>query len=239
MHNTEYPRQLLEPVRAVSFDLDDTLWHCEPAIRYAEAQLFHWLERETPRITARHTEESLLAYRMQIHAANPDLHCDVTLLRKLGLRTLLEQFDYPAELAEEAFSVFFAARSEVVLYDGALSLLEKLASRYRLAAITNGNADLQRIGIAGYFDEIQAASIERAPKPDPAMFREVIDGFGIRSAELLHVGDNPVADVQGGHNAGALTVWFNQFNDDWPLELRRAQFEVLSLTELSELLIGG
>jgi len=71
-----------------------------------------------------------------------------------GLKQLLSEFNYPEDLADEGFDVFYKARSDVELYEGAEELLDKLGTRFKLAAITNGNADLNRIGIANSFDKI-------------------------------------------------------------------------------------
>jgi len=132
------------------------------------------------------------------------------------------------------------------LYEGTHELLQMLKGSHKLAAITNGNADLQLIGIAHYFDDIQRATLSNPPKPASDMFDACCRNLGIASAELLHVGDNPETDVIGGHLAGALTVWFNQSGEPWPEHLnspdvcsadfRGPDFEVSSLPELQALL---
>ena len=228
---------LLAQVQVVSFDLDDTFWHCGPAIQHAENTLFTWMQSNTSRITEFHTVESLARHRLQMVKTHPQLHCDVTLMRQTWLAQILREFDYPTELAADAFAVFYQARSEVDLYDGVHELLQALRARYRLAAITNGNANLQSIGIAHYFDDIQHASVDNAPKPDAEMFRRCVARFSLPPSALLHVGDNPETDVGGGHNAGALAVWFNQQAAVWPDNLPAPQFEVNSIPQLQQLLV--
>ncbi|NND90519.1 MAG: HAD family hydrolase [Granulosicoccus sp.] len=226
----------LDSIQAVSFDLDDTLWHCEPVIIKAEAALYRWHQENTPAIAAAHTPTSLQAHRTAMRSRFPHFGNCVTALRLAGLRVLLKQFGYPESLAEEAFGVFYKARSEVVLYDGTLDLLKALKSRYRLAAITNGNADLDLIGIADYFDVVYAAGLQLAPKPQPDMFRCCLEHLNIGGQALLHIGDNPVADVSGGHNAGVQTLWFNQYNESWPEQLPRPHFQVQCLSDIVTLL---
>lgn len=138
-------------------------------------------------------------------------------------------------LAEEGFEVFYKARSEVTLYDGALQMLSALKQRYKLAAITNGNADLHIIGIAGYFDLIYAADLATPPKPEPDMFHQCLNEWGLSADTLLHIGDNPVTDVTGGHNAGVQTMWFNQYNAMWPDHLKPPHFEVQSVRDIVSL----
>lgn len=226
----------LNAIEVISFDLDDTLWHCAPAITHAEEALFEWHKIATPKVTRVHTMESLLAYRSQMQAARPELLGCVTAMRIAGLKALLADFGYPEELATEGFAVFYNARSEVDLYDGVLEMLATLKQHYRLAAITNGNADLHRIGIAGYFEQIYAADLTLAPKPEPAMFQQCLRDLDIPACALLHIGDNPATDIGGGHNAGVQTLWFNPYNDAWPDHLSAPHFEVQALSDITALL---
>ncbi len=226
----------LKNIRAVSFDLDDTLWDCAPAILHAENTLYSWLEQHHPHIVARRNRDKLRELRADMYQTHPHLITDVSMMRKAMLHLLFDQHENRELLVEEAFSVFFAARSEVELYEGTHELLAALQKDYKVAAITNGNASLELIGIADYFHDIQSASLANPPKPEPDMFEACCRKFRIAAHELLHVGDNPQTDVVGGHNAGIRTVWFNQFGADWPEALPRADFEVQSLAELQQLL---
>ena len=156
---------MLSRIQAISFDLDDTLWDCAPAIRNAEKALYEWHKQKTPTITKVHSPESLMEYRKQVRAAYPELTRCVTAIRKQGLKTLLLEYGYPEGWAEEAFAVFYKARSEVVLYEGVIDMLDRLNQTLRLAAITNGNADLQSIGIEKHFERIYACLLYTSPSP--------------------------------------------------------------------------
>jgi len=226
----------LAGIRALSFDLDDTLWDCAPAIRHAEATLHAWFARETPRVLEHHDRESLIAFRADIAAEHPHLRGDVTAMRRTGIARLLAEHDYPEPLLDEAFAVFHRARSEVVLYDGVPEALAALGRRYRMAAITNGNADLEQIGLAGHFAFTLAASLELAPKPAPEMFELCLERFGIAAHELLHIGDNVSTDVGGAQRAGVRALWFNGRDEGWPEALPPPDFEVRSIAGLAELL---
>lgn len=223
-----------DAVRVVSFDLDDTFWDCAPAIENAEAALFDWHAVNTPRILAAHDPDSLLQFRTRIRKQYPELAGCVTAIRLQGLRSLLAEFDYPEELAEEGFSVFYRARSEVVIYPQVLELLRGLSGRRKVAAITNGNADLEYIGIAHLFDKILSADLHLKAKPHPDMFERCVEYFGIRADQMLHIGDNPVTDVVGGIEAGVQTIWFNQHGHDWPDHLATPHFEMRSITGILE-----
>ena len=222
----------LSKVKAISFDLDDTLWDCAPAIAKAEAALFEWHTRHTPEITRAHNRAELQDYRTEFRKNNPALKGCVTEMRLAGLRHLLGSFGYSPSLAEEAFSVFFKARSEVDLYADVLDMLRTLSSSFRLAAITNGNADLQSIGISMYFTHIYAANLTLLEKPAPDMFDLCLHDLDIPACALLHVGDNPVTDIFGASAVGVQTLWFNQYNDVWPDHLEPPNFEVSTLSQV-------
>ena len=230
----------LEGVRAVSFDLDDTFWDCAPAIARAEGVLRDWLAREAPGVLEAHDPDEVARHRAAMIEAEPALAGDVTELRKRSLAELFRRADHEHALSEAAFEVFYRARSEVVLYDGVVDLLDALAGRYRVAAITNGNADLGLIGIAERFELVLHASVELAPKPEPAMFEIACERFGIAPEELLHVGDGAATDVAGAHGVGARAVWFNAAGARWDGSAGAGPaFEVGSIGELRELLLGA
>lgn len=228
----ERPKPNLSHVKAISFDLDDTLWHCAPAIANAERALFEWHIRVTPEIARQHTPATLQEFRTEFRKNNPALKGCVTAMRIAGLRSLLESFEYPVNLAEEGFTVFYKARSQVDLYPGAEDMLKALSASFRLAAITNGNADLQSIGISGYFEYVYAANLTLLEKPAPDMFHLCLAEMEISAGTLLHVGDNPVTDIFGANAAGVQTLWFNQYNDTWPEHLDSPDFEVSDLSDI-------
>lgn len=229
------PSEALAKVRAVSFDLDDTLWHCAPAIEQAEKALFDWFAHNTPRITDAHSYESLGQFRAAHYQSRPDLHGCVTSIRVAGIKALFSEFGYPGSLAEEAFTVFYKVRSNVELYPGVADLLNTLKRRYRLAAITNGNADLPSIGL-DQFELTFAADLSLPGKPAPDMFERCLNKWGLPPEALLHIGDSPESDILGGHNAGVQTLWFNQYNVPWPAHLPRPHFEVVALNGIVPLL---
>lgn len=226
----------LAHIKAISFDLDDTLWDCAPVIARAEQCLYEWLCEQTPRITHHYSLSGVKSFLSQFAEAHPEYRIDVTFLRKEALKALFSTCDYPRDLAEPAFECFYQARSDVVLYSDAIPVLQALKSRYKLAALTNGNANLTQIGIAHLFNDIQAASINLSPKPHRAMFDKTASALGVELGEILHVGDNPATDIFGGQAAGTMTVWFNQYNSEWPAHLIGADFEIQTLSELPSLL---
>jgi putative hydrolase of the HAD superfamily len=135
------------PVRAITLDLDDTIWPIEPVIVRAEAALGAWLQQHAPRTAAHWPLEARRALRDEVAATHPHLAHDFTRQRMISLERMFAAAGDDPALAAPAFDAFFAARCEVEHYADSLAALDRLAARLPLAALTNGNADLERIGL--------------------------------------------------------------------------------------------
>ncbi len=226
----------LSCVEVISFDLDDTLWPLESVLLAAEQTQYEWLERHTPEITEKFSSDSLFEWRRELLAGKPELRGDVTAMRTYSLLQLFNSFGYSTADAESMtdalFQVFYRARSQVTLFDGALTCLQQLKQGYRLAAITNGNADLEIAGVAHLFDDARFATLKSPAKPDAYMFNQTATALGVEPRQILHVGDNPETDVGGGQQAGTLTAWFNPNGITWPADLSEPTIELSCLEDL-------
>ena len=223
--------------RIISLDLDDTLWPVAPVIAAAEAELLAWLRTHHPRAAHGHDVESMRCLRADVAARYPESRHDLTFLRR---RALLEQFaaaggleDCALEsLADAAFDVFAVHRNRVRFYDDARPALERLRGTYRLFALSNGNADLERCGIADLFEGHVTATAAGAAKPDPRIFAHLLRAAGVEPAHVLHVGDDPLADVVGALQAGMQAVWLNRERRPWPAHLAPPPRTVTTLAEI-------
>jgi 2-haloalkanoic acid dehalogenase type II len=223
-------------VRAICFDLDNTLWDVWPVIIRAEQRMYDFLAQRYPRVVASMTLEMMRSAREQTAAAHPQMAHDFTFLRKQTLREHAREFGYAEAMVEEAFDAFIQARNEVELYEDVLPALEQLGKRYRLFTASNGNADLGKIGIAHFFERTIAARHVGALKPDPAIFRKVIEGTDLEPHEVVYVGDDPQLDVAGARGAGMQAIWIDRQGSDWPPEIPPATYTVRTLAELAQLL---
>jgi putative hydrolase of the HAD superfamily len=222
--------------RAISFDLDDTLWPCEDVIERAESVVYEWLRTHAPRITERHDLESMRSIRIDTARARPELAADLTALRRETIQWHAEVAGYHPGLADEAVEVFLAERHRVTPFADVRPVLESLRRHYPLVALTNGNADVARAGLGDVFAVSVSAADVGAPKPDPAMFAEACRRLGLRAADLMHVGDDPVRDIHAARAFGARTAWVNRFGDAWPEGVPRAHHELETLEPLDALL---
>ena len=225
-------------VRLITFDLDDTLWPCYPVIRAAEAECYAWLERVAPRLTAQHDQQQLREHRMALAEQHPEIAHDMTKVRLRSLTMLLEAAGYDQGLARQASDLFRAARNQVTPFNDVLAGLERLRPHYTLVSVTNGNSQIEHTPLHASFDHSLTAAEVGAAKPHPAIFHAASRRSGVRLEAFLHVGDDPVRDVQAARDLGMATVWVNRDGSPWPDDLARADLEVTEIAGLAERLIG-
>lgn len=196
-----------DKLRALTLDLDDTLWPIWPTIARAESALQAWLQRHAPRVTERFDLAAMRADREAVARERPDWAHDLSALRRESIRRLLVAAGEAESLLDPAFSVFLAERQRVELYADSLPALRRLAARWPLFALSNGNADLARIGLQPWFRGGIAAREFGVGKPDPRIFAAACERLGCAPHEVLHVGDDLRLDVHGALDAGLQAAW--------------------------------
>jgi HAD superfamily hydrolase (TIGR01509 family) len=220
-------------IRAVAFDLDNTLWDVDPVIVRAEARWLEWLQENCPRIPERLSMDELRASRMALAAREPHNAHDFTYLRIASLAQHARECGYDESISEQAFEIFIAERNQVDLFADVRPGLRRLSTRYALASLSNGNADLGRIGVADLFSVSLNARGIGAAKPDPRCFERLVADLQLTPHEVIYVGDDPLLDVEAGRAAGLLTAWMNRTGQVWPATVRPADFNVGDCLELA------
>lgn len=199
--------------RAITLDLDDTLWPVGPTLVAAEQALADWLREHAPRTGARFDTDTRVSIRRGVIADHPGRAHDMSFLRHEMLRRAMADAGDDPALADTAFAVFHDARQRVAFFEDVIPVLARWATRYRLVAVSNGNADIGRVGLGPYFAGAVSAHEVGCAKPDPRMFLEACRIAGAAPSEVLHVGDDPLLDVIGARRAGLRAAW-----------IRRAEF---------------
>jgi HAD superfamily hydrolase (TIGR01509 family) len=206
-------------VKAISFDLDDTLWPIWPTIERAEKALLEWLGFHAPMAAALFANPGALReIRDELGATRADLRHDLSALRREAIRVALDRAGENPLLAEPAFDVFYAERQRVTLYDDAMGALGFLAARFPLVSVSNGNADLERVGLVRYFRASISAREFGVGKPDPRIFHAAAGALDLRTQDVLHIGDDATLDALGALNAGMQAGWLNRADHLWPHE---------------------
>ncbi len=208
-----------------------------PTIQHAEETLYRWLGQNFPRITERYSPEDMVSRRKQFMLRDQLYSIDFSLLRQEFLKLLAREAGYDSKtVSEDGFEVFYEARQRVNFYDDVLPCLQRLRSRYRLGAISNGNASVEKVGLGHLIEHSVSASEIKVAKPDKLIFHDLVERFGVPANRVLYVGDHPEFDVVGPMNAGLQAIWINRENNIWPENLQPPTHQISNLHELELLL---
>ena len=100
-------------IRAVSLDLDDTLWPIEPAIVAAEQALDDWLRTHHAPVAAAWPIAALRELRERVSDEHPHLAHDYTAQRLITLERAFAACGIGEEHVADAYEVYFAAPTPV------------------------------------------------------------------------------------------------------------------------------
>lgn len=234
-----YNRAMTFAVRAVTLDLDDTLWPFAPIAARIERVIHDWMLTHSPRTAEHFPIVAMRALREQVAGEHPHLAYDMGEIRRLTLQRALVDSGGDGTLADAAYAAFYAERNRVECYPDSVDALARIAARVPIAAVTNGNADLERIGLSDYFRFSLAPREHGAAKPEASIFLAACDRLDVPAAQVLHVGDHAEADVIGAARAGLRTCWINRDDNahrghDWPTDAPRPDLEFDTLAALAD-----
>ena len=102
-------------------------------------------------------------------------------------------------------------RISFVPYPETEAVLQRLRKTgVKVFAVSNWDIELVKVledlGWSGYFDEVIASAVVGVEKPEGEIFEEALRVCGIARDRVVHVGNDPVTDVEGGSDAGIDTV---------------------------------
>lgn len=202
---------------------------CPDRARIDQA-VYAWMLEHSPVTAARYPIAAMRELRERSFAENPHLHHDLSALRRLTLEQALRDSGGDLALLEPAYEAFYAARNQVECYPDALEALARIAAHVPVAALSNGNADLERIGLMHHF-AFQLGSREHgAAKPQASIFLAACARLGVPPAQVLHVGDHIEMDVLGALDAGLRACWINREGRTWehPSQTPDLHFDTLA-----------
>ena len=209
-------------IKYISFDLDDTFWDVMPTIYKAEDLTSSWIKENYPGADKIIQSTNMMDLRNKLLKEDPSLLVRISDLRTKMFYEIGLLAGYNKEesdmLSKNAFNIFIEARNNVKLFEGVEETLESLNQNYSLGVITNGNADLKKIGIDHLFSHVFSSANSGAHKPDPKAFEILIEASGLKPEEICHVGDHPLNDVKGSLDCGMEPIWFKNEGAEWPYE---------------------
>ncbi|WP_045497921.1 5-amino-6-(5-phospho-D-ribitylamino)uracil phosphatase YigB [Vibrio hyugaensis] len=229
----------IAPVKAMTFDLDDTLYDNYPVIVRMERELLSWLKHHHPAV-AHMDKADWFDIKHQVVQEQPELKSDVTLWRLVQLKQAFSQVGYDDEVAhaaaQAAVDVALDWRNRVDVPQQSLDVLAELSQAIPLVVITNGNVDLDRIGLTPYFQQVLKAGPDGSAKPAPDMFSKAQQFLALPSENILHVGDHLVTDVQGAKLSGFGACWFNDMNKNVITHAKTRTLPDIEINDLQSLL---
>jgi HAD superfamily hydrolase (TIGR01549 family) len=206
-------------IRALTLDLDDTLWPVLPALERADQAVDAWLRQHHPDVARAWPITAMRDLRAQMAAERLDLAHDFTTQRQLTMRHAFAACGISTAPIDALWEIYFAARNSVELYPDSLPALQRNTARWPVVSLTNGNADQQRIGIHAHFAHQICSRDTGVAKPDPRIFLAAAELLGVGPMDILHVGDDPDMDMVGARDAGLRTAWINRRGEPWPVAL--------------------
>lgn len=224
-------------IRALTFDLDDTLWECASVIAQAEAENYRWLASHYPRLTARFSLDNLRQQRQAIAEQQPEIAHDVVELRLRALAACLAEVGYSPLAAASVLEQLVAHRHAVTLFPEVKEILEILAQHFVLGVISNGNANVYRLGLGDYFRFALSPRLVGCEKPDTRIFAAAATLAEVPPEAILHLGDHPKSDIAGAKAAGFQSIWVNRYQKSYPDDLPHPDAEISELTALLPLLL--
>jgi len=202
-------------IKAMTFDLDDTLYDNHPVIADLEQKIFDWMRKQYP-ITQTRSHQWWLGLKQQMIMLHPELAHNVTEWLREQIRfgfMLLGYDDLNAKSAADHVMVeVLRLRNCIEIPQETHRVLSILSKHIPLIAITNGNADPSRIGLADYFQLVLQAGPDGKAKPSSDMFQLALNHLQLPASAILHIGDHPVTDVYGAWSSGFSSCWFNDQN---------------------------
>lgn len=203
-------------IRAVLFDLDDTLFDHQGCAREALAAVrashegFGAMSAEAlERAHARFLEElhgEVMLGRVPLEVARIE-----RFRRLLGSVGAAAGDDLASRLASTYREAYRTARRAV---SGAAALLEAVKQRARIGIVSNNLLDEQReklrtCGLDGFVDALVVSEEAQVSKPHPAIFELALDRLHAQPSEAVMIGDSWPADIAGARAAGIHAIWFN------------------------------
>lgn len=210
--------------RAVLFDLDDTLVDHRHSYRAGLSLLYE--RHETLRAKPFAALETCYTHYLEIFHARM-LAGEFTLPESRIHRFRQVFAEYGAspsydELAEIALSYSQAYQAAERAIDGVIPLIEHLREQgVRIGVVTNSHTaeqvgKLQRCRLNHLIDVMVTSEDAGVPKPDPTIFRMILNRLGCQPHETLMIGDSWSADVIGATQVGIAVLWLNRYDHPIP-----------------------
>jgi HAD superfamily hydrolase (TIGR01662 family) len=208
--------KIFRDVKAVLFDLDDTLIDTTKGRSAAALAVAKKLSRY---LAQRHIHVDKQRIADMIEKLDDEMSLRIIYDRNHWWKILLEQLGLTESLEDilsELTSVYWRTYSEASpLYDDAHSTLTYLKERgYRLALVTDSDGAkgikswrIAQTNLQHFFDFLVISGEDTNEiKPHPEPYLLAAQRLGLKPNECIFVGDKPFTDIRGARAAGMNTI---------------------------------
>ncbi|WP_347454409.1 HAD family hydrolase [Acinetobacter thermotolerans] len=205
-------------IRAVLFDLDNTLTHRDLSV---QAYSRYLAEHYTNLLELVDVEKITEIVRRIDNGGYPkkELLTHSTIGGSVAY-ALLQELSWQIQPPLEDLTDFWFQNFGhfAVAMPQAEQLLQSLKSEgYKLAVISNGGHEtrmniINGLGFGHYFDEIVSSELVGISKPNPEIFLHTAQKLEVTPEHCLYIGDHPINDIQGAENAGMQSLWMEGFH---------------------------
>jgi putative hydrolase of the HAD superfamily len=227
-------------LRAIVFDLDDTLYPERSYVGSGFCAVAAWAERQfgIPSTLGAAALQRLFESGVRGNTFN-------RWLEGFGLGS--------DEHISQLVQIYRTHQPNIIPYPEVMELLPRLYGRYRLGLVSDGYLEVQRkkwaaLGLNAYFDGVVFSDElgREAWKPSPQPFATVLEKLSVPGEDAVYVADNPRKDFLGAKRAGLRTIRVRRaaglYSAEEPLSLAHApELEIENLTQLEKVMsvIGG
>jgi 5'-nucleotidase len=232
-------------VRAILFDLDDTLFdhqYCSRAGLAALREGFPVLAAEP--FDAFEVRYRVLLEEVHLLALSGVLTPAAARLERFH-RFLSAVFAATLEEAERAGALYHAAfRAARRPIAGAVELLSHLKPHVSIGVITNNlrHEQVEKLrfcGLDGLVDALVTSEDVGVAKPHPAIFQAALEQLACGPEQVVMVGDSWENDIVGASRVGIRSVWLNRYAEPHrDASLAHQIVELAPLEEIARLLLG-
>ena len=221
------------------WDIDGTIINFELAERAAIRSLFK-------RFKLGDCSDEMLMYYSQINKRYWQLMESGKIKKdKMLVERFIEFFSNKginADIAAEFNKEYQIALCDTIVFnDDAIDIIKHQKKTCKIIIVTNGTEvvqekKLERSGINDIVDNVFISELVGFEKPDIKFFEKVILEVGIKDLkEALIIGDSLTSDIQGGHNIGIDTCWYNPKNEE-NTTLLNPTYTIRNLHELENII---
>ena len=172
--------------------------------------------------------------------AKPDA-LEITCLERFSRTLKILDVDEPQAmpLAEDLRRIHMGRVREVTKAPPArIDAMKKIARHHRVGLISNfddsetGHLIMHDTGIRELFDAVIISADTGYRKPNPLIFKKILDAMRLEPADILFVGDTPLDDVLGSKSVGMHSAWIRRSGHELPEGIPAPDLIISDLAEL-------